>query len=154
MVQTAIGLKSSGSVLQKMLEGDSWPSEPIWVRPTGVETRCSSDVIAIDEPDLVAAVEFIRRHACAGITVHELVSHVSVSRSHLERLFHKHLGHSPKAEIQRVRLDHAKRLLQSNQPIAHVARSCGFKSSQYLANVFQREFNITPGQWRQQHCGP
>lgn len=138
--------------LDRMLAGNPWPSEPIWVLPAGVETRRSSDIIAFGQPDLVAAVEFIRSRACTGINVRDVLSHVCISRSQLETLFHRHLGHSPKAEIQRIRLDHAKRLLQLNHPIAHVAHSCGFKSSQYFANVFQRELHMTPGQWRQKQA--
>ncbi|TWU39765.1 XylR family transcriptional regulator [Novipirellula artificiosorum] len=139
--------------LQAMLEGGPWASEPIWVRPTGVETRRSSDVIAIGEPDMVNAIQFIRDQARCGINVNDVVRHVSVSRSYLEKLFREHVGRSPKAEIQRLRLDHAKQLLQGNQSIASVALACGFKSSQYFANVFQREFEMTPGQWRKQHGG-
>ncbi|TWT80307.1 Xylose operon regulatory protein [Planctomycetes bacterium CA13] len=147
-----IGYLSAGQ-LQSMLDGGPWPSKPIWVRPTGVETRRSSDIIAIGEPDMVSAIQYIRDHSLSGINVNDVVRHVSVSRSHLERLFREHVGRSPKAEIQRIRLDHAKRMLQGNQSIANVAAACGFKTSQYFANVFQREFEMTPGQWRQQHGG-
>jgi LacI family transcriptional regulator len=143
----------SAQLLQRMLDGDRPPAEPVWVAPTGVVTRRSSDLIASDQPDLVAAVRYIADHACLGINVHDVVRHVSVSRSQLEKLFRQHLGRSPKAEIQRVRLDRAKRLLEGNQSIAQVAQRCGFTSSQYFSNVFQRELGTTPSRWRQQHRG-
>jgi LacI family transcriptional regulator len=143
----------SAQLLQQMLAGTPAPAKPVWVAPTGVVTRRSSDIIASDQPDLVAAVRYIAEHACLGISVHDVVRHVPVSRSQLEKLFRQHLGRSPKAEIQRVRLGRAKRLLEGNQSIAQVARRCGFTSSQYFSNVFQREVGATPSRWRQQHRG-
>lgn len=141
----------SAELLQKMLHESFKPGEPIWVEPTEVVTRQSSDVVATSHPDVVAAVRFIRDHACEGINVQDLLRHIPVSRSQLEKLFRKHLGRSPKAEIHRVRLEDAKRMLQGKQSITEVARRCGFASSQYFANAFRREFGMTPGEWRRQH---
>ncbi len=143
----------SAQLLHEMLSGSAAPSEPIWIAPSGVVTRRSSDIVAIGQPDVVAAVRYIRDHAFRGINVDDVRRHVPVSRSQLERLFRQHLGRSPRAEIQRVRLDHAKRLLQGSHSMTEIARRCGFSSSQYFANVFRREFGMTPGQWRSRHRG-
>jgi len=146
-----IGYRSA-ELIDKMLQGEQPEQLTTWVQPTGVETRRSSDVVVAQHPDVVAAVRYIHEEACAGIRVKDVAAHVAVSRSQLEKLFRRDLGRSPKAEIDRVRLTHAKDLLQQgNLTITSIARRCGFASSQYFSYVFSHRFGMSPGKWRREH---
>jgi LacI family transcriptional regulator len=67
----------------------------------------------------------------------------------LERRFRKYLGRSPKAEILRTQIGHAKkRLVQTDKSCESIARQCGFHSQAYFTMAFRREAGITPKAYR------
>jgi len=74
------------------------------IEPLGVVARHSTDVLAIDDKNVAAALSFIREHACQGITVDQVLRHASVTRSQLEKKFRRHLGRSPQAEIRGIQV--------------------------------------------------
>ena len=122
------------------------------IPPLGVTTRRSTDMLAIEDGDLAAAVRFIRQRACSGITVDDVVSQVPLSRRVLESRFERLLGRSPHAEILRVRLERVKQLLtQPGWTLDAIAHRTGFRHGAYLSAVFKREFGLTPGAYRRQH---
>jgi LacI family transcriptional regulator len=126
--------------------------EPHPIPPLGVTTRRSTDMLAVEDPDLAAALRFIRERACHGITVHDVVGQVPLSRRVLEARFQKVLGRTPHAEILRAQLERAKQLLvQRNLTLSAVAHRSGFRNGEYLSTVFKREFGLTPGQYRKLH---
>jgi LacI family transcriptional regulator len=117
--------------------------------PRGIVTRQSSDVLAVGDPDVAAAVRFIRANACRGIGVGDVLRHVPLSRSALERRFKIVLRRSPKEEILRVQLDRARHLLgESDLPLEVVADRCGFSSCKYFGDAFRRELGVRPGAFR------
>jgi AraC-like DNA-binding protein len=78
-----------------------------------------------------------------------LMEHVAVSRATLERRFRRVLGRSPKAEIERVRLERAKRLLSETPYKLHqIAITVGYQTAAQFAIAFKRQTGLTPGQYR------
>ncbi|NQT12155.1 MAG: DNA-binding transcriptional regulator, partial [Planctomycetes bacterium] len=136
-------------LLDRLMHGGRPPQGPSLLEPTGVVTRQSTDTLAVDDPDLARAAAFIRSHATDRIQVRDVLREVPVSRRWLERRFREVLGRGPAAEIRRVRLARAKRLLaETEMPVPEVARLAGFGSREYLAAVFKSEFNLSPRQYR------
>ena len=85
------------------------PPRTILLPSPGVVTRQSSDVLAVEDVDVVAAVRFIRAQAQRPIGVSDVLEAVVVSRRSLERRFRSAiLGRGLGEEIRRVRLDRAK----------------------------------------------
>lgn len=143
-----IGFEAA-KLLDRLMRGERPPKTPLLLEPTGVVTRQSTDTLAVDDPDLARAVAFIRRHATDPIQVQDVLREVPVSRRWLERRFREVLGRGPAAEIRRVRLARAKRLLaETDMPVPQVARAAGFGSREYLAAVFKSELNLSPRQYR------
>jgi LacI family transcriptional regulator len=119
------------------------------IEPRGVVTRQSTDVLAIDDPQIATAVSFIRRHACDGITVSEVLEQVTLSRSVLERRFRRFVGKSPQQEIRDVQLKRVKQLLaETDLPLEAIALRTGFAHPEYLSVVFKREIGEPPGEYR------
>lgn len=120
------------------------------IEPLGVATRQSTDVLAIDNREVKAALRYIREHACEGLTVESVLAETALSRSVLERLFRKHLGHSPQTEIRTAQLKRVKQLLaETDLTLEQIAPLTGYKHAEYLSVVFKRESGETPGQYRQ-----
>jgi len=143
--------REAAALLHRLIQGQAPPDGPILLRPSYVVSRQSTDLLAIDDPELVAAIRFIRAHAAAPIQVESILREVPLSRRTLERKFLDVLGRSPAAEIRRVHLDRARQLLaETRLPIPAVAASSGFGSSEYLAYVFKAETGLTPLQYRSQ----
>lgn len=140
----------AAALLDRLMAGED-PGVTEWfIPPIGVTTRLSTDVLSVDDAQLAAAARFIRENACHGITVNDVLEHVSLSRSTLERRFRAALGRSPQAEIRAVRIDRAKQLLaETDHPMHRIAQLVGIEHPEYLNVIFRREVGQTPGQYRQ-----
>jgi LacI family transcriptional regulator len=100
-------------------------------------------------------VRFIREYACHGITVADVLAHVLISRSGLERKFRSYLARSPQAEIRAIQLARAKQLLAAtDHPIHRIAELVGYQHIEYFNVAFKREVGQTPGQYRRRARPP
>lgn len=143
-----IGYRAA-ELLDRLMAGGSPPPRPILVPPLRVIARQSTDLLALAEPDLVAAIRHIRAHACSRLRVSDVVTPLAVSRRLLEQRFRAALGHGPAEEIRRVRLERACELLaHAELSIEQVARAAGFRSATRLGVAFRKRFGMTPRDWR------
>jgi LacI family transcriptional regulator len=135
---------------------DKWlgPSKPknksvIVLPPAGVTVRQSSDLLAVPDEQVSAAVRFIQGHADRPIRVADVLHEVPVARRSLERRFRKWLRRSISEEIRRVHLERSRQLLTGTDvSLAEVARKSGFRDGRQLSIVFHRETGITPSAFR------
>ena len=112
-------------------------------------TRLSTDVLAVSDPSVSEAVRYIREHALQEIHIDDIVSRSTSAEASSSGRFRSSLGRSLHDEIVRVRLDHAKFLLEeSDLPILVVAERSGFKHQEYLGAVFKKHAGMTPSQYR------
>lgn len=139
----------AAKLLDRLMRGESVDPEPILVAPLGIETRQSTDVLAINDADIAAALRFIREHAFDGINVADVVRTVRLSRRVLESRFQKILGRTPHAEINRLKLERIKELLSETElPLAEIARRTGFEHDEYMSVFFRKATGIPPGEFR------
>lgn len=146
-----IGAEQIGHVavenLEKLLAGGK-PEQISRVPPVDVVTRQSTDILAVEDPDVAAALTHIRQHAADGLSVKQVLEAVTVNRRTLERRFVSLLGHTPLEEIHRVRLEHVKACLQTDMPIYQVAARCGYGTPEHLATSFLKATGQTPSEFR------
>lgn len=137
-------------LLSEILDGTAAaPASPVQIAPKSVIMRRSSDICAVDDPDVSAALAYIWANFRRPINVDEILDRTSVSRCALYGLFKKHLGRSIAAEITRKRIESAEELLrESDQKIRVVAARSGFSSSIHLIRVFHKAHNCTPSEYR------
>ncbi|MEW4564440.1 DNA-binding transcriptional regulator [Bremerella sp. JC770] len=139
-------------MLETMMRGEPIENRSVLLAPLCIETRQSSDIIAIDDPWLSRAVQIIRQRATQGLSVTELLAEVPLSRSSLERGFRQFFGRSPNEEITRVRIEHVCQLLRETDiSLDGIAQRTGFTRPQYMLEVFRKLKGITPGTYRRQH---
>ncbi|MDX2188055.1 MAG: DNA-binding transcriptional regulator [Opitutaceae bacterium] len=119
------------------------------IEPLGVVTRHSTDVLAITNRSVAAALSFIRENAAKGISVDDVLKRASMSRSQLEKKFRQFIGRSPQAEIRRVQVARIQRLLiETDYPLKKIAELAGFEHVEYLSVVFKRITGQSPGSYR------
>ncbi len=139
----------AAGLLDRMIRGDDPGPVDQRIDPVGVVTRLSTDVLAVADKNVAAALSVIRERACGGITVEEVMKCVAASRSQMEKKFRRHLGRSPQAEIRRIQLARVKELLiETDFPLKRIASMTGFEHVEYLSVVFKRLTSESPGQFR------
>ena len=142
-----------GHEAAKMLDAlmNDQPLEPKskLLPPPDVHTRLSTDTLAISAPALSQAIRFIREHIREPIQVSDIADEVQLTRRSLERLFTSVIGHSPAKEISNARLKCAKKLLRETAlSVADVAAKSGYRSSEYMNKILQKETGHTPLKYR------
>jgi LacI family transcriptional regulator len=139
----------AAELLDRRMNGEKTEDGVMFVPPSHVEIRQSTDLMVIDDADLVRAMQFIRDYACKNIDVPRVAEEVGLSRRVLERRFQKHLGRSPNEEIIRVRIETAKMLLaRTDMSREAIARRCGFDSPSYFSTAFHRLVGMKPQAYR------
>ncbi len=135
--------------LTRLMSGESLPSQSFTVPPKGIVTRRSTDVTAINDESVAAAIHFIRTYACDGIGVDDVVDATTVSRSVLQRRFRELLGRSIHDAILNERLERVKSLLMDTDlSLPLIALRTGFNHGEYLSKVFKQRFGQTVTNYR------
>ena len=148
------GYRAAALLDGMMRHGLSKPQRLI-AEPLHVVTRRSTDMIAIDDPEVAAALAFIHDHAAEPIGVDDVVRHLQISRRNVEIRFRNLVGRTPHAELQRVRLQRARRfLIETDLPIPKIAEAVGYRTDCYFIQVFRKEHGATPARYRRsRHIG-
>jgi LacI family transcriptional regulator len=141
----------TAQVLDQLMKHKLTTPQRLIVEPTHVVTRRSTDVKAYNGREVGTALGFIHRNRARDITVNDVAEATGLSRRNLEVKFRKAVGKTIREEIQRIRLDHAKRMLrETDLPISQIAEASGFNSPSYLTQVFRKEVGVTPAKYRSQ----
>jgi LacI family transcriptional regulator len=139
----------AAQLLDRMMRGEKVGVDEMLIPPLGIAERQSSDVYAIDDADIAAALRYIREHACEGITVAEVLQAVPLSRRMLEHRFLKLVRRTPHAEITRIRMERASRLLrETDLSLAEIASRAGFADANYLSVAFKKQTGASPRAYR------
>ena len=142
----------AAALLDRLMHGEKPPAEPIRVAPGPVVARRSSDVLAVDDPAVAAALRFIaENYQRPDLGVTDVVHAAGLDRQErrLYRLFTAQVGTPIKAQILRHRVNHARQLLLTSQDkLLAIAHRAGFRDGEHLTRAFKRELGIAPGHFR------
>jgi transcriptional regulator GlxA family with amidase domain len=96
------------------------------------------------------AEKFLQRELHREISVAQLAEHVGASERSLLRHFRSHYGASPIAQIQRMRVERAKALLESTHlSFDEIVARCGYSDTSSFRKLFKRATTLTPADYRQ-----
>lgn len=110
--------------------------------PSGLAFAGASDKLRMAMRIMEENVEF-------PLSMGEIAQRAGVSRRQLERLFAAHIGLTPLRHYLRIRVDHAKRLIEgTSMPIIDIAMACGFLSPSHFAKCFRTVNGLSPQQCR------
>lgn len=142
----------AAAVLNRLLDGQPPAQRKTLLPPINVITRQSSELMAVDDPELAVALRYIRENSHRPLNGDEVVRQVAVARRSLERRFASHLGRTLHDEIERAHVDQARQLLvHTDLPMPAVAERSGFGSLRTLAIAFRKATQLTPSAYRRKH---
>jgi len=137
-------------LLDALIAGKAVPPEPVRVPPFRLITRKSSDATAVSHPGLARSLRFMWEHCGEPIGVENLAQMASMSVRSYHEAFAKYLGRSPGAELHRIRIERAKKLLSdSDAKLEAISKMCGYQNSNSLWVAFKQATGMSPKQYRQ-----
>ncbi len=143
----------AASWLDRLMDGDSPPKDLVYIPIPPAIRRESTNIAALDEPLLADAIHFVREHACDPIDVNRILEEVPIGRRRLERGFQRTLGLSPHAEIRRVQMEKAcKLLIESDLSVGRIAKAVGLTRA-HFGKVFRDEQGLSPLAYRREYRG-
>lgn len=123
--------------------------QTILVTGTHVVTRQSTDILAVKDGDVRAAIHYIRDHVHHSLDVDEVVAATTASRRVLEKKFRAILRRSIHREIRRARVQNILRLLVGTAlSIAEIAAMTGFDGIEHIARYFRKETGMSLREYR------
>lgn len=139
----------AAEALDHLLAGDGPPDIDITLEPTGIVTRLSTDVLAINDQQVVQVIRFIRSNARRDIRVSDVVNQSCLSIRALQQRFRRAIGCSINREIHRVRIQQlADHLINTNLTIDQIAYDLAFRDSSHISRIFRKEIGVTPMEYR------
>jgi LacI family transcriptional regulator len=140
---------NGAALLDGLMNGKKPPEKPIRIPATGIVTRKSSDLLAVNHKGVANSLRFIWEHAHEPISVKNLVDVAAMSRRGLHKAFLENVGRTPGQELQRVRIERAKRLLaESNHKLEVLAGLSGYQSANSFCVAFKQATGMSPKQFR------
>jgi AraC-like DNA-binding protein len=133
----------------------------------GAETRLFRDAVAeavvarlveLDTPNrpasrtralapalLARVLDYLHAHLSSEVSVNDLASVAGMSPAYFATLFRASVGEPPHRHHVRLRIEHARSLLEQGADPVGAALATGFCDQSHLARHMQRLWGITPG---------
>ena len=99
---------------------------------------------------LVQAKFFIDANFAEAINLDAIADEAYFSKYHFIRIFKTIYQQTPHQYLTSVRIEQAKKLLQTNIPVADACYACGFESISSFTTLFKKTTSITPAEYRRQ----
>lgn len=139
----------AAQILEQLINGETLDQQVIEVNLHTLHPRLSSELIAINDPALLKALNYIREHACAGTSLDAIATVSGLSRSVLQRRFRQKLKRTVGEVILNEKLRTAREMLSGTElPISLVAERSGFNCQEYMNHIFKKHLHTTPRKYR------
>jgi transcriptional regulator GlxA family with amidase domain len=119
-------------------------------RPAG-QSQFSATLAAqtTENHSLGNLIAWLPDHLTADLSIVKLARHAAMSPRNFARLFRQEMRTTPGKHIEDLRLEAARRHLESSsRSLDEVATVSGFASAEILRRAFKRRLGVTPGQYR------
>jgi len=141
--------RRAAALLEKQIRSGSQEEQFLFLGHPEVVERQSTLFKHVSDTAVQKALQWMLDHATQGTDVESAARAAGVSLRALEIRFKKTLRHSPRHELNRMRLEAVKQMLrEQDKTLEKIAVSCHFSSGIYLSQFFRREAGLTPGQYR------
>ena len=94
--------------------------------------------------------DWINGHLADDLSLSVLADQAGMSERSFSRHYAEATGQTPARAIERLRVEAARHLPESRQPIKRIAQRCGFGSEETMRRSFLRLLFVTPQDYRSQ----
>jgi AraC-like DNA-binding protein len=98
-------------------------------------------------PSVRKAKEFLHESFAANVSLDDLAAATNLSKFHLARCFRECTGMAPHQYQKLLRLQAARRLLETGETVRSAANNTGFADASHLTRAFRDWLGVSPGQW-------
>ncbi|ACL74513.1 AraC family transcriptional regulator [Ruminiclostridium cellulolyticum] len=96
-----------------------------------------------------SAIQFVHNNFEREISITDIAKYVFLSSSYFTRAFKENTGLSPMQYLLNIRIKRACELLrETDQKVGEIALSVGFSNQQRFNDIFKKQTNMTPMQYR------
>jgi LacI family transcriptional regulator len=142
--------RRAAETLDKLMGGKPCHGS-VLVPPVGVTERRSTEQLATEDAEVAAAIYFMRANVGKAMHVEDVARASGLSLSTLKSRFKAVVGRPVHAELQRLRIEEARRLLATTSiPVKKVAALAGFVDVSHFTTAFRRHTGLPPGRYRTQ----
>lgn len=139
-------------MLHQLMSSEMEPEEPIRISPEKIVERQSTDLSAVGDKAVAAALRFIRENAHRPVQVDDVAKAAHVGRRTLEHRFRALLQRTVYEAIRSERIQRACRLLkETDMLVEDVSISCGFLTRERFNQSFKHETGTTPSGYRRRY---
>lgn len=111
--------------------------------------RAISGAYGVRNATVRRAIALMREHVEDPQPVHAISESIGISPRQLERLFRNHIGVSPSVYARRLRLEHARELLQhTDLPLVEIAIAAGFGGYSQFQKAYKKYVGRNPAEYR------
>jgi len=158
---TSAGVTAGIDLALAMVEEDCGPSVAqlvarhlvVYLRRPGGQSQFGAPVWseAAETQPIREARDRIHASPETDLRVGRLAADVGLSERHFTRLFRAEIGESPARYIDRVRVEAARAILETETVgLDSVAIRCGFNTTESLRRAFHRRLGLSPAAYRRQ----
>jgi AraC family transcriptional regulator, regulatory protein of adaptative response / methylated-DNA-[protein]-cysteine methyltransferase len=106
-----------------------------------------------DYQRIAQAIEYLQANFKQQPTLDDLAAHLHLSTYHLQRLFQRWAGISPKRFVQYLTADFAQHRLRADTPTLDTAYDVGLSSTGRLHDLIVNVYAMTPGEYKHGGAG-
>ncbi len=98
---------------------------------------------------------WIPEHLDSDLSVGALAARLHLSERQLSRIFRRELGATPADYVERLRVERARSMLETDgDSLERVASRCGFASAEVMRRAFHRRLGTSPREYRERFRSP
>lgn len=158
-VYTSAGVTAGMDLALALVEEDLGPEVALevarwhvmFVKRPGGQSQFSASLAGqlAERGPLRELQEWIADNLDADLTVPALAARSHMSERNFARVFQREVGTTPARYVEGLRLERARiALSEGTQPVAAVARRCGFGTATTMRRAFERRLRIRPSDYR------
>ena len=156
LTSIALNVEAAGfeaaKLLDHLINKKKTAGRQIMVTPSHIVQRQSSEILAVDDAEVAAAISYIRKNVKNKIRVNDVVRITSVGRRTLENKFRKIIHRSIHKEIQQVRVESiSKLLIETNMPISQITSLFEFTDIEHISRYFKKGKRVGMQEFRRLH---
>ncbi|MGW1895645.1 GlxA family transcriptional regulator [Streptomyces sp. NPDC002004] len=129
----------------------------VFLRRPGNQAQFSAQLAAQTarrEP-LREVQQWITEHPDGDLSVEALADRARLSPRHFARAFQAETGTTPGRFVERVRIEHARRLLEeTSDGVEEISRACGYGTPEAMRRAFVKSLGAAPAEYRRRFHAP